>query len=124
MKATRKQPERALHTAVAELLDYGLPSDAAWFPVPNGAHMKSPRHAAMMKRSGQLKAGVPDIGIIWAKRALFIELKAGRNDTTDAQVEFGQRLTLAGAVVCTCRSLDEVRNFLATVGVPMRARVA
>ena len=33
-------------------------------------------------------------------------------------------ITLAGGVVTTCRSLDEVIGFLATLGVPSRARAA
>ncbi len=50
-----------------------------------------------------------------------IELKAGRGGVSPAQRETHDAITLAGGVVTTCRSLDEVMDLLATLGVPSRA---
>ena len=47
-------------------------------------------------------------------------LKAGRG-MSPAQREAHDAITLAGGVVTTCRSLDDVAAFLATLGVPSRA---
>ncbi len=40
---------------------------------------------------------------------------------SDPQIETHEAITLAGGVVATCRSLDDVAAFLATLGVPSRA---
>ncbi len=68
-----------------------------------------------------LKAGTPDIVMCWRGRLVGIELKAGRGRLSLAQIETHDAIILAGGVVTTCRSLDEVAAFLATLGVPSRA---
>ena len=69
-----------------------------------------------------LKAGTPDLVLCWKGRLIGIELKAGRGRLSDPQIETHEAITLAGGVVATCRTLDEVIAFLATLGVPSRAR--
>ncbi len=71
-----------------------------------------------------LRAGTPDIVLCWKGRLVGIELKAGRGRVSPAQVETHDAITLAGGVVTTCRTLDEVMDLLATLGVPSRARSA
>ncbi len=51
-----------------------------------------------------------------------VEPKAGRGRLSPAQLETHEAITLAGGVMTTCRSLDDVAAFLATLGVPSRAR--
>ena len=58
----------------------------------------------------------------WKGRLVGIELKAGRGRVNLAQLEAHDAISLAGGVVTTCRSLDDVAAFLATLGVPSRAR--
>ncbi len=48
-----------------------------------------------------------------------MELKAGRG-MSPAQRETHHAITVAGGVVTTCRSLDDVAAFLVTLGVPSR----
>ncbi len=69
-----------------------------------------------------LRAGTPDIVMCWKGRMVGIELKAGRGRMSPAQLETHDAIALAGGVVTTCRTLDEVAAFLATLGVPSRAR--
>ena len=69
-----------------------------------------------------LRAGTPDIVMCWKGRLVGIELKAGRGRVSPSQIETHDAITLAGGVVTTCRSLDDVAAFLAMLGVPSRAR--
>ena len=70
-----------------------------------------------------LRAGTPDIVMCWKGRLVGIELKAGRGRMSPAQLEAHDAITLAGGAVTTCRTLDEVVAFLATLGVPSRVSV-
>jgi hypothetical protein len=114
-----RQPERALHTEVAYELDTRLPADAYWFPVPN-ASKRGVRQAAAMKAAGEIKAGVPDLFIIWRGRPNGVELKVDKNVLTKSQKDAHIALTLAGAVVITVRSLAELLDFLAVLQIPLR----
>ena len=73
------------------------------FHIPNGGH----RHkttAARLKAEG-VKAGVPDLCLPVPRsgyHGLYIELKAGRNDTTDNQDRWLQALTDNGYYTAVC----------------------
>lgn len=112
------QTEFQFHCTVAQYLDLFLPESAAWFHVTNAP--RSRRAGGKQKRMG-MKAGVPDICIIYQGRALFIELKAGKGRLSAAQKAMQTKLTMAGAVVFSeCRSLDEFIAFIEPT-IPMRA---
>lgn len=117
---TRRQPERELHTAVAQYLDLALPGDAIWFPVPN-ASKRGKIQAANMKRAGEFRAGIPDIILVYRTRVVGIELKVSKGVLSPAQEDIHHRLTLAGAVVAVIRSLDDLYNFLSLI-VPLKVR--
>jgi hypothetical protein len=89
--------------------------------VPNGAVLGA-RQAIMMKRTGQLKNGVPDLVIVYLRRAIFIELKSAKGRLTDDQSKAHGQLVLAGAVVCICRSLNDVVAFLDVLQIPLKGR--
>ncbi len=80
------------------------------------------RAAAGISKAMGLRSGTPDIVMCWRGRFVCIELKAGRGRLSPAQRETHDAITLAGGIVTTCHSLDEVAAFLATLGVPSRAR--
>ncbi len=69
-----------------------------------------------------LRAGTPDFVLCWKGRLVGIELKAGRGRLSPPQREAHDAIALAGGVVTTCRTLNEVAAFLATLGVPSRVR--
>jgi hypothetical protein len=114
----RRRPEQALHRACAQFLDIALPSDACWFHPPNGG-ARSPVEAAIFKGLG-VKAGVPDLVIVYRGRFIAIELKGPNGRLTPAQKAMHGRLQGAGAVVTTAKSLEELAGFLAQL-IPLRA---
>ena len=67
-------------------------------------------------------SGIPDICLIYRGRAIFIELKTQRGAVKVNQRFVHDRLTLAGAVVAVCRSLDDVVGLLEPM-MPLRGRV-
>jgi hypothetical protein len=112
-------PEDQLQIAVAQLIDaHGW----FWWHTPNEGK-RSPRGGKLLKRKGLLP-GVVDV-IVWEKWAktdgaspwscgmgVAIELKAGRNEPTDAQSEFLRRAKARGCLTGVCRTVDEVQEIL------------
>lgn len=109
-----KITEEQLHRQVAEYLNWSIAEDAVWFHPANGG-ARSKGEAGRLRAIG-VKAGVPDIVIVWRGRAHFIELKTAAGRVSDAQHEMHSRLMLAGAVVTICRSLEEVEQFIRVIG--------
>jgi hypothetical protein len=107
--------ERGLQSQVFEFLRLALPAEAVCFCIPNG-------DGRMTTAPGAL-SGVPDLQIVYKGRAIFIELKTKTGAIRPSQRWVHERLTLAGAVVVTLRSVEDVAVFLATI-IPLRARIA
>ncbi len=118
MTARRKHPEDDLHMAVAQFLDLALPEDACWTTVEHGGK-RGKAEAARLKAKG-LRAGWPDILIIYRGRSITIELKAPAGVLSPKQKALHTRLTLAGALVYTARCIEEVEGFLGVI-MPLRA---
>ncbi len=113
--------EQSLQRTVADYLALCVPappSGPLWTAV-NLIPAKS-RAVAGISRAMGLQAGTPDIVMCWKGRLIGIELKARRGRMSPVQLEAHHAITLAGGVVTTCRTLDEVAAFLATLGVPSR----
>lgn len=115
----RQHPEDDLHIAVKQFLDAALPRDAAWTTVEHGGQRRK-REAGRLKTKG-LRAGWPDIEIVWHGQAHFIELKAGRQQVSDVQDACHADLVTAGAHVAVCRSVEAVEGTLRGWGLPLRA---
>lgn len=113
--------EATLHAAVAQYLNLALPADAIWHHSPNEGK-RGWRAQAAIKREG-VRAGWPDIEIVWQGRVYFIELKAPKRNLSPAQKALHPRLRAAGALVMTCRTPEEVETILSLWGVPLRARL-
>ncbi len=122
MPRSRPTSEQSLQRAVADYLAWCVPAPPSgpWCTAVNPIPVKS-RAAAGISRAMVLRAGTPDFVLCWKGRLVGIELKAGRGRMSPAQRETHETITLAGGVVTTCRSLDDVAAFLATLGVPSRA---
>ena len=114
----RRNPEEQLHRAVARFLDVALPEDAWWSTFPSGGGGKI--RGARLKAMG-LKAGVPDILIIWRGEAFWIELKAKGGRVSSAQWETRTAIARAGSHVGFVYGVDEVDSLLRAFGVPLRA---
>ena len=111
--------EQELQKTVARYLDLALPKDAVFFHCPNGG-ARSKAEAGIFKAMG-VKAGVPDIFIIYRGRVVAIELKSEKGRLTPAQKDMHSRLALAGALVYTATRLEEIEGFLRGCGVPLKA---
>lgn len=100
-----------------------LPALALMFAIPNGGH----RHvsvAAKLKMEG-VKAGVPDLMLPWpahGRHGLFIEMKYGKNQPSNSQQLWLQRLEMAGYATAICYStqaaITVIENYLAGEGEP------
>lgn len=108
--------ERGLQQAVFEYLRLALPDGAIAFAIPMGDRQITLAPGAL--------AGVPDLCVIYRGRPIFIELKTAKGAVRPSQRFVHDKLTIAGAVVAVCRSLNDVHEFLTTLQVPLRARVA
>ncbi len=115
--------EQSLQRTVVDYFALCVPVPPAgpWWTAVNPIPAKSRAAAGISKAMG-LRAGTPDIVLCWRGRLVGIELKAGRGRVSLAQIETHDAITLAGGVVATCRTLDDVAALLATLGVPSRAR--
>ncbi len=115
--------EQSLQHTVADFMAWCVPAPPVgpWWTAVNPIPAKSRAAAGISKAMG-LKAGTPDIVMCWKGRLVGIELKAGRGRVSLAQIETHDAITLAGGVVTTCSSLDDVAAFLAALGAPSRAR--
>ena len=121
-RAPRRHLEDDLQRAVMQFLDWALGARGVAYAIPNGGKRHA-REAARMKGLG-VKPGVPDIGICFEGRSLFVELKAPRGVMSDAQKDMTRRLHYAGGVVMLCRSVEDVEAQLREACIPLRGRVA
>ena len=109
---TRKAPEQALQRQIVGYLTWALAPPAMFtsFPAGGGGLMRG-----MILKGTGLKAGMPDLMIIFDKYVYFLELKAGTG-LSEAQKAMHETLRRAGAMVEVCHSLDEVRALVAPNG--------
>jgi len=113
--------EYDLHLSVVKFLRMALGAGAVFFHCPNGGYRRH-TEAQRFKAMGVIP-GIPDIGIIWLGKIIWIELKAGKGKESDAQLYCHVRLRSAGSAVTVCRTLQEVIDVLVDAGVPMRIKV-
>jgi hypothetical protein len=116
------RPEQDLQRACVAFLRQCAPEGLAWTSI-NPVPAKSKAVAGISKAMGML-AGIPDLLMVWKGRAIFAEFKVDGGKLSPAQRDCHAGLMLAGALVATIRSLDEFIDFLATAGIPIRARIA
>lgn len=122
----RKQPEHEFHKTVAQFLDAALPSSCWWTTFPAGGGGKA--RGGKLKAMG-LKPGVADILILHegptdaATSVLWIELKAPKGDTSDAQKAFLKRMGKFNDVTAVvAHTLDAVEAALLREGIHLNAR--
>ena len=114
------RPEEMLQKAVAQFLDLALLPGAVYFHVPNQRGTRKRWENALLKALG-VKAGIPDIVVVYAARAFFIELKAPGRLASKIQKDMHAQLGDAGCPVAVCKTLPEVEGVLAAWEIPMRA---
>lgn len=117
----RRIPEQALHVAVSRFLRHALPANATYttFPLGGGGFRRGQTLKAMGTR-----AGWPDVQVLHAGRAFFVELKAADGRLSDIQADTHRRIVASGCPVLVARSVEEVAAALRGWGIPLRARAA
>jgi len=121
-RAPRRHVEDDLQLAVMQFLDHALGPRGVAYAIPNGGKRHA-REAARLKGLG-VRPGIPDIGICFDGKAMFVELKAPRGVVSEAQRDMARRLNYAGGVVMLCRSVEDVEAQLREACVPLKASVA
>ena len=107
--------EADIHVAVVEHLRLRARADIAWHHVGNG-ELRDPGTAAKLARMG-VRAGVPDIALVIAGRAHFLELKRDHGGRlSPEQIAMHTELRAAGAVVETAAGLEQALAILTIWG--------
>lgn len=86
--------------------------------VPNGMRARSRRTAGKMKGMG-MRAGVPDLFVMWEGGFGWIELKVKGGKISDDQKAFRVTCGAFGINHAYCYGVDEVLNTLRTWGAPV-----
>jgi hypothetical protein len=104
-----KHQEDNLQMACVRWFDYQYPKYRILLHhSPNGGK-RDAREAGRFKAMG-VRPGFPDLFLAVPSsgyHGLFIELKAGKNNQTDTQIEFETRLKEHGYSYCVVRSVEE-----------------
>lgn len=90
-----------------------FPELSLLYHVPNGGR-RDKKEAVSLKRQG-VKAGVPDLVLPVARDGhfgLYIELKVGKNKTTDIQKKWIKELIEQGYMVEVCYGWNEAKEVL------------
>lgn len=83
------------------------------YHIPNGGS-RNRLEAANLKRQG-VKAGVPDLCLPVARgkyHGLYIEMKYGKNKTSDKQNEWISALTVQGYAAAVCYGWEEAQRLI------------
>jgi hypothetical protein len=110
MSVRLRQPEAQLQRLLVEHLRWCARSDTWFCHIPNGG-ARTAIEAAIFKSLG-VCAGAPDLLIIRAGQALFVECKARGRKLSPSQVECHEALRRAGAAVETTDDIDQALGFL------------
>lgn len=113
--------EYDFHLQVVKFLRMALAANVLFFHCPNGGYRRH-TEAQRFKAMGVVP-GIPDIGIVWSGKIIWLELKSGKGRESDAQLYCHAKLRGAESAVSVCRTLNEVIDALTVAGVPMRLKV-
>ena len=129
-RAKQGSPERDFARQLFRWLDVVLPlgAFAAAMPVEEQGRGRTEeermRYGQARKASG-IRTGWPDVAVVLDRgRVVWLELKAGRNGTTDAQDGLHARMRTLGHAVHVVRSIEEARIVLRGEGVSLREAAA
>jgi VRR-NUC domain len=106
----RQQPERTIHQALVQHVEWRLPRDTYWWhPATGGKRLAVT--GALMKSLGN-KPGLPDIMLISSGKVFGIELKADTGRLSPVQKRCHEDLRRAGCVVGVAAGLDQAIDLL------------
>jgi hypothetical protein len=111
----RRQPEAQWHRSLVEHLHWCAKADVWFCHLANGG-ARTAVEGAIFKSLG-VRPGAPDLLIVRAGQALFIECKAPGRKLSPAQVECHEALRRAGAQIEVADNIDAALMFLGRLGV-------
>lgn len=114
-----KVTEAQLHKAAADLLDTILLPPAIYSTFPSGWGKLATATAGRLRGCG-LKAGFPDLIIIFNGRVTGIELKTEDGALSKVQKAMFAKLGEAGMRIYICRNTDDVIGVLEQTSLPHR----
>jgi hypothetical protein len=114
----RRHPEQDLQRALCGYLEATLMPPAVFWHTPNGG-ARSRVEGAIFKGLG-VKAGFPDIALLYDSQLYLLELKAPSGRLSDPQREMIERLIRAGARVGIAYSLEQAIGKIQGWGLPLR----
>lgn len=110
----RRDEEHRLQKALVQHLMLGCVPGVYWTAIPNGGS-RSKRTAGRLKAEG-VRAGAPDIAIIFGGHFFGLELKTPSGRQSPAQKEAQQQIIRAGGDYLIVRDIDHALSFLAEHG--------
>jgi hypothetical protein len=111
------RPEDRLQSRVRMFLDAYLSPPVWWSSVGHERKQTLAQGAAQKARG--IRRGLPDV-MIWAPSYfLGVELKAGKNGTTDAQNVFQAQMAVLGHGYEVVRSVEQLGEKLVQHGIPL-----
>lgn len=117
--------EYALHVQISNYLSWVLTEDSYFTTVENSNHTGGSvgrTNQIKDKRKG-VKAGFPDVLIIFKGLAYLIEIKVPKKDATPIQRAEHEKIRRAGGRVEVAHSLEEIREFLNKYHIPTRESI-
>ena len=118
----RDQSEDEIHEDVRRMLDVALVAPACWTSIEH-RNARDAIEGAKRKARG-VRAGVPDVLIVYGRITHYIELKTRTGSLSQSQIEMRAALVAAGAPWALCRSVDDVIRQVQAWGIPIRVASA
>lgn len=115
----RAEAEFQLNKIVAQYFRVASPPGMSWHSIPNGGQ----RHTKVAQKlvATGLRAGVPDLLVIWRGHPIYIELKTPVGAVSAVQKQMHRELVESGADVLVLRSVEGVEAALREFGIPLMA---
>lgn len=103
-----KVSEYEIQKAVVQFLEL---KKCKYTSIPNSTYTRSWSQKMKNKQSG-LRAGLPDLFVIYNNHAFFIEMKTPKGIISDYQAEWIREINKTEIKAYVCRSVDDVAKVL------------
>lgn len=111
--------EHKLQIAINAFLRLALPEDAFLTSIDHAR--KQSAEAGMFQKMRGIRAGIPDMVIVYRGVAHWLEIKTDKGTLSDAQWHVHREIRNALGFVAVVRSVAETEHALRVWGIPLRA---
>lgn len=116
------RPEDRLQVACKRYLDAALPVPGFYSGIEHAR--KQSLYSGQIQKAKGIKRGLADLNVWYLGKYIGLELKAGKNTTSDSQDAFAEAMRANGFDYHVCRSVRAVDNALRASGVPVPRSMA